>query len=119
MATRSTISIRNEDDTVTSIYCHWDGYIDHNGRILVENYKTEEEVRALLALGNLSSLGIDLASCKAYGRDMQEEDQEAVTYHNRALFLFGHSQEYNYIYERDMGWMVDVGGREYLVETAL
>ena len=119
MATRSTIAIRNEDGTVTGIYCHWDGYIDHNGRILVENYNTEEQARELLALGNLSVLGVTTDLCKAYGRDMQEEDQEATTYHNRVLFLNAQGQEFNYIFERGMGWAVNSGNREYLVATAL
>ena len=120
MATRSTIAIRNEDGTVTGIYCHWDGYIEHNGRILVENYNTEEKVRELLALGHLSKLGITTDECKAYGRDMQEEGQEAVTYQNRAVFFIVRRQEYNYIFERGVDcWMVDVGNREYMVETAL
>ena len=35
MGTRSRIGIRNADDSVDSIYCHWDGYPDHNGRLLV------------------------------------------------------------------------------------
>jgi hypothetical protein len=28
MATRSRIAIENQDGTVTSIYCHFDGYIE-------------------------------------------------------------------------------------------
>ena len=38
MATRSRIAIEKENGTVESIYCHWDGYPENNGRILVENY---------------------------------------------------------------------------------
>jgi len=57
MATRSTIAIRNADNTVTAIYCHWDGYLSYNGKILFENYNTEEKVRELIALGDLSVLG--------------------------------------------------------------
>ena len=31
MATRSTISIQKNDGTIRSVYCHWDGYCEHNG----------------------------------------------------------------------------------------
>jgi len=61
MGTRSTIAIRNTDGTFEAIYCHWDGYLSHNGRILEENYTTEEKVRELIALGDISSQGKKLA----------------------------------------------------------
>ena len=56
MATRSRIAIENEDGTVTSIYCHWDGYVDHNGMILQEHYNERSKVEALIALGDISYL---------------------------------------------------------------
>ena len=30
MGTRSSIAIKTEDG-IKAIYCHWDGYVDHNG----------------------------------------------------------------------------------------
>lgn len=56
MATRSLIGIVNEDKTVDVIYCHYDGYPTGVGKMLVEHYNTEEKVRELIALGNLSSI---------------------------------------------------------------
>jgi hypothetical protein len=56
MATRSTIVKKNEDGSYTGIYCHWDGYPSHNGKILLENYNSQEKVDSLIALGNISSL---------------------------------------------------------------
>ena len=38
MATRSNTGIENENGRVSAIYCHWDGYPEHNGRILKEHY---------------------------------------------------------------------------------
>jgi hypothetical protein len=35
MATRSNIAIENQDRTVSSIYCHFDGYIDEVGKNIV------------------------------------------------------------------------------------
>lgn len=57
MSTRSIICKKNSDGTYTGIYCHWDGYVGNNGRILNDNYTTEESIDRLLALGDLSSLG--------------------------------------------------------------
>ena len=56
MATRSRIGIVNEDGTVSSIYCHWDGYPSNNGRILVEDYTDRDKVKSLIELGSISSL---------------------------------------------------------------
>lgn len=56
MSTNSKIGILNKDNTVTSIYCHWDGYLDHVGSVLTTYYNTEEKVRELISLGCLSSL---------------------------------------------------------------
>lgn len=56
MATRSRIGIENEDGTVSSVYCHWDGYPTGNGRMLVEYYSDREKVKELISLGAISSL---------------------------------------------------------------
>jgi len=56
MATRSRIAIEDQTGKVRSIYCHWDGYLSNNGRILLQHYKTQEKVEALIALGSISSL---------------------------------------------------------------
>ena len=44
MGTRSTIGLEYPDGTVRGIYCHWDGYPDNNGKILVEHYTTPEKI---------------------------------------------------------------------------
>jgi hypothetical protein len=56
MATRSRIGIVNEDGTVSSIYCHWDGYPRGAGKTLVENYTNRDKVKELISLGSISSL---------------------------------------------------------------
>jgi hypothetical protein len=38
-----------------SVYCHWDGYLEHNGAILLEHYDSSK-ANQLVALGDLSSL---------------------------------------------------------------
>lgn len=38
MATTSTVALINKDGSVTSCYVHWDGYLDHMGRILHDHF---------------------------------------------------------------------------------
>lgn len=45
----------HEDGSVTWIYCHYDG--DEVGPTLVHSYAARDQVAALLALGDRSSLG--------------------------------------------------------------
>ena len=59
MSTRCRIGIENKDGTITSIYCHHDGYPEVVGEILVNHYNTEEKIRKLLELGDMSSLGTE------------------------------------------------------------
>jgi hypothetical protein len=56
MGTRSTIALEFADGTVEQVYCHWDGYLSHNGRILQAHYMDPFEVKALVRLGGFSSL---------------------------------------------------------------
>jgi hypothetical protein len=70
MSTRSRIGIKNDDGTITSIYCHSDGYLGGVGAILADCYSTDEKVRALLAVGNVSELGVEVGD--KIGFDVRE-----------------------------------------------
>jgi len=86
VSTRSLIAVR-QDDAYRYIYCHWDGYVEHQWPILTECYDDLDKVNELIDLGDLSSLGREIGEahdfeahrhdsgwCLAYGRDRGEED---------------------------------------------
>ena len=56
MGTQANISVLHNDDTVSTIYLHWDGYEEHALEMLKAHYNTLEQAEALVALGNLSQL---------------------------------------------------------------
>lgn len=60
MGTRSAIIVK-VGKGYKGIYCHWDGYPSHVGRILHEHYNTQDKANALVALGDLSSLKENIA----------------------------------------------------------
>ena len=73
MGTRSDIIVHRADGLWHRIYCHWDGYLKHNGMILFNHYTGQEKVEQLIALGNLSSLGPEIGrkhSFEARGKTM-------------------------------------------------
>ena len=75
MSTRSTIAYFDDDtNTIKGVYCHFDGYVDGGvGETLVTHYQELEQVKKLVELGNLSSLGEDLETTIAYHRDRNED----------------------------------------------
>ncbi|EPP7234373.1 hypothetical protein ACTOJ1_001316 [Shigella flexneri] len=90
MATRSNINVK-VGNVYHVIYCHNDGYIEHNGKLLFENYNSQELAEKLVSGGDLSSL--DKSSdkveghsfdnrvpgyCVYYKRDRGEENCEAI-----------------------------------------
>jgi hypothetical protein len=55
MSTRSRIGIQLSDESVLSVYHHWDGYPEWLGRILNTHYNTREKVAELIDGGDMSS----------------------------------------------------------------
>ena len=54
MGTRSRIGIQLSDDSILSVYCHWDGYPSFNGKVLREFYNTKEKASELINGGDMS-----------------------------------------------------------------
>ena len=54
MGTRSRIGIQLSDDSILSVYCHYDGYPSFNGKVLREFYNTKEKASELINGGNMS-----------------------------------------------------------------
>ena len=55
MATRSRIGIQLADESILSVYHHWDGYPEWLGRILNTHYNTRQKVAELIDGGDMSS----------------------------------------------------------------
>jgi hypothetical protein len=74
MGTRSTIALEFADGTVEQVYCHWDGYLSNNGRILNDHYMDPFKVKALVSLGGFSSLEgtVELTALQAYTQRGEE-----------------------------------------------
>jgi hypothetical protein len=64
-------------DKVKSIYCHWDGYLEHNGAILQEHYDSAK-ANQLVALGDLSSLRANIGEKHAFSQfELPADEVEA------------------------------------------
>lgn len=56
MGTRSRIGIQLADDSILSVYCHYDGYPSFNGVKLVENFNSRDAATELIDGGDISCL---------------------------------------------------------------
>ena len=86
MGTRSMIAIENpHSKAVKAIYCHWDGYLAHNGHILNEFYNASPKVNNLIALGDLSSLGANIGEEHPFDErlDVDEYKDTRCTFYTR------------------------------------
>jgi hypothetical protein len=122
MATRSTIALEFADGSVGQVYCHWDGYLDHNGKILFEQYQDPFKLQKLIDLGDLSSLRNEVNPepyrahtfdnsqedvCVFYGRDRGETGVNARYFKDFADYKANHQyEEFEYILRTDGKWYV-------------
>lgn len=77
MGTRSTIALEFADGTVEQVYCHWDGYLEHNGKILAEHYSDPFKLRDLIDQGGISSLGEEIGSKHPFSSHTSPADKIA------------------------------------------
>jgi len=116
MGTRSRIGVMH-GDKLKSVYCHWDGYLSNNGKIL-QNHYDSAKANHLVSLGDLSSLGTTIGEkhdfdvrtdcCTFYGRDREETGVDFTVDQSYDEFL---SKDYDYEYYyimKDGVWYVGV-----------
>jgi len=109
MATRSNIAYKTAEGKIRSVYCHWDGYVANNGRILQENYQDQAKIEALIALGSISSLGAELGEQQDFNdRSTQKDDWTLFYTRDRGEQLS--IQEYDDI----PSWIADMEEYAYL-----
>ncbi len=89
MATRSVIAKLDNslNFPVQAIYCHNDGYLSNNGKILDQHYADEVKVDNLIAQGDISSLRDTIEDTTFYMRDRGEENKEAINLHNEKALV--------------------------------
>ena len=148
MGTRSTIALEFADGTVQQVYCHWDGYLEHNGKLLRDYYSNPFILRDLIDLGDISSLGkvvgtkhpfspyegetqkalydaaMEAGATTFYGRDRGETGCEAKLFKDFEDYKANHQyEEYEYILRNVEGkavWFVaDHDGAYVKLESAI
>jgi hypothetical protein len=98
MGTRSTIALEFADGTVEQVYCHWDGYLSNNGKILANHYMNPFKVKELVGLGGFSSLRPTIDETAEGAYTQRGEDKDVNKYKNAdEYFDCCQQEEYDYI----------------------
>jgi len=109
MATRSRIGLQLSDDSIVSVYCHYDGYPAYNGRILRTHYNTREKVEALVDGGDVSCLWTDDGFYTSEGKTQRgyygplhysERGEDCPPRHDETMTeFFKNGEEFGYIFQ--------------------
>ena len=119
MGTRSRIGIQLSDDSILSVYHHWDGYPEWLGRILNTHYNSKDKVEELIDGGDMSCAwtnerwtGKELAP---YVTEIKEQEEYGPQYYSQRgedcpprldkdlceYLLPDNSEEFAYIFRND------------------
>jgi hypothetical protein len=118
MATRSTIALEFADGTVGQVYAHWDGYLAHNGKILLENYSDPFKLRELIDLGAVSSLKPEIGTAHPFSKfDSDLSDTEYDNLYGNMTTFYGRDRgegEFEATYFKDINdYNANCQGEEY------
>ena len=114
MATRSVIGYVEPNGSIVSVYCHWDGYPEHNGKKLVLSYAKRAKVKRLLERGDFSALTDNIRDIEYYADreknwyDAEESNPPKEHDDINAFANFWHDSgcEYFYLLTRQDAWAV-------------
>ena len=105
MSTRSLIGYEKENGDIEFVYCHWDGYPEHQLPILTQHYNTREKAIELVSKGGMSALCEDINEIEFYAK--RGEKLEIHNCANAHAFFFNNIdlwQEYSYYIDLNGEW---------------
>lgn len=135
MSTHARIGILHTDKSSDSIRCQWDGDPTYIAPILLRSYNDIHKAKALVGLGNISSLGDNIAptdaakehtldsrqknTVVAYHRDGGELWKQNKPMHARTMrgLLRNKAASYIYLFDEDAGeWIYSEGMNMYIYD---
>ena len=103
MATRSRIGIQLKDNSILSVYHHWDGYPEWLGRILNTHYNSRDLASELIDGGDMSAAWGDENRVEYYS----ERGEDCPPRYDDDIFDFlkkENNEEYAYVWTVNNEW---------------
>jgi len=117
MGTRSTISVETSTGLINTVYCHWDGYLENNGRILNRSYTTVGQAAGLVLGGDMSSLDDNVDKVSYYAEEGERKSIQVCNNFKQYCASLGMA-EYDYLMRADGVWYVKYAGAQDFVPLA-
>ena len=130
MATNAFIGFK-ENNSITYIYNHSDGYLEYLGKMLIEHYNSEKQAKALVSLGDVSVVKEKLAPEEGtihtfdnrqedvsvfYSRDRGEnwDDIKPILINNTVFENPDYTIVYIYVYDvEEQTWLFTRNGKDF------
>lgn len=130
MATNAFIGFK-ENNSITYIYNHSDGYLEYLGKMLIKHYNSEEKAKALVNLGDVSVVKEKLAPEEGtthtfdnrqegvsvfYNRDRGEnwDDIQPIRIENTVFENPDYTIVYIYVYDvEEQAWLFTRNGKDF------
>lgn len=130
MATNAFIGFK-ENNSITYIYNHSDGYLEYLGKMLIKHYNSEEKAKALVNLGDVSVVKEKLAPEEGtthtfdnrqegvsvfYNRDRGEnwDDIQPIRIENTVFENPDYTIVYIYVYDvKEQAWLFTRNGKDF------
>lgn len=91
MSTHAGIGYRLPNGKIEAVYCHFDGYLEHVGKILYKNYNSTRVIKQIVAYGDFSSLEVQPSEIEFYN----DNGSQSQTY---TAEDFSYEFEYSYVW---------------------
>lgn len=79
MSTHSFIGII-ENNIIKGIYCHFNGFLEGNGKMLFEHYQDDDKIKNLISLGSISCVNKEVNPTENHDFDHPQKDV-VIAYH--------------------------------------
>ena len=103
MSTRSMIAIQDADGACYAIYCHFDGYVSHMGRMLTTYFNSDEKAADLVNEGEVRAIEISAENEVVLEYFEPAFDKREIEYYDTVVDMLNAFQnsdrEYLYIWD--------------------
>ena len=108
MATRSHIAYQDkETNKIHMVYCHWDGYLSYNGKVLLRHYNEYDKIVKLISKGDFSSLYEDIERVDYCD---EHKDTKPTIYDKEQDMA---KEEYNYLFKNNKWYYCTWNEKEF------
>lgn len=103
MSTRSMIAVQDADGACYAIYCHFDGYVSHMGKMLTTYFNSDEKAADLINEGEVRAIEISAENKVVLEYFEPAFDKREIEYYDTVVDMLNAFQnsdrEYLYIWD--------------------